>query len=442
MGLFHIDHDHTCLDTNAEPIATRIGPATPPNVYGPLPSLNDWLKRVLKREIPREQLDALVSNGVRRPFHLATLSTSRMGACGFDGKEVSTINAVAAAALNKNKPGALLLPVRIWGNNDDRMRLAEVVAECSATHVVRLSLVWHVWGRGRVEHSFPEAELCGDVSRHVAALKPWEHVRYLDCVFEKDWIYAFDAIRPVPQHRLVSLKVKTSSGKKHRLRIDKNRAAYYSERRLGRKALGRVKIRLDPPAPKGWGLCGLDARPGATGIGGLGARWARVREARCDWSTYVASDDLAAERRRLAAAVDQRRRTSQDRENVNNVTGRVAVEQQDAMLRALDRPVEPVRATRAVTPSAPLLPAAAIARVASDAPVMAPARVPSVTPIHRRVARHLWPSAPSAPPLPVAEVVATRAIPGAQQAELVWPEAPTELPTPSEEGYSAQWTEA
>jgi hypothetical protein len=139
--------------------------------------------------------------------------------------------------------------------------------------------------------------------------------------------------------------------------------------------------------------------------------------------------------------VDQRRRTSQDRENVNNVTGRVAVEQQDAMLRAIDRPVEPVRATRAVTPSAPLLPAAAIARVASDAPVMAPARVPSVTPIHRRVARHLWPSAPSAPPLPVAEVVATRVIPGAQQAEVVWPEAPTELPTASE-GYSAQWTEA
>ena len=117
----------------------------------------------------------------------------------------------------------------------------------------------------------------------------------------------------------------------------------------------QVKIRLDPPAPKGWGLCGLDARPGATGIGGLGARWARVREARCDWSTYVACDDLAAERRRLAAAVDQRRRTSQDRENVNNVTGRVAVEQQDAMLRAIDRPVEPVRATREVTPSAPAL---------------------------------------------------------------------------------------
>ena len=98
-----------------------------------------------------------------------------------------------------------------------------------------------------------------------------------------------------------------------------------------------MKIRLDPPAPKGWGLCGLDARPGATGIGGLGARWARVREARCDWSTYVASDDLAAERRRLAAAVDHLRRTaSQDRENVNNVTGRVAVEQQDAMLRDFD----------------------------------------------------------------------------------------------------------
>ena len=244
MGLFvfHGDHDHTCLDTTCEPVATRIGPAAPPNVYGPLPSLNDWLKRVLKREIPREQLDALVANGVRRPFHLATLSTSRMGACGFDGKEVSTINSVAAAALNKNKPGALLLPVRIWGNNDDRMRLAEVVAECSATHVVRLSLVWHVWGRGRVEHSFPEAELCGDVSRHVAALKPWEHVRYLDCVFEKDWGYAFDAIRPVPQHRLVGLKVKTSSGKKHRLRIAYNH--YTSERRLGRKALGRVRIRV------------------------------------------------------------------------------------------------------------------------------------------------------------------------------------------------------
>ena len=201
----------------------------------------------------------------------------------------------------------------------------------------------------------------------------------------------------------------------------------------------QVKIRLDPPAPKGWGLCGLDARPGATGIGGLGARWARVREARCDWSTYVASDVLAAERRRLAAAVDQRRRTSQDREHVHAVTGRVAVEQQDAMLRALDRPVEPVRATRAVTPSAPLLPAAAIARVASDAP-MAPARVPSVTPIHRRVARHLW---PSAPPLPVAEVIATTAVPGVvAQAEVVWPEAPTELPTASAEGYSAQWTEA
>ena len=99
------------------------------------------------------------------------------------------------------------------------MRLAEVVAECSATHVVRLSLVWHVWGRGRVEQSFPEDELCGEVSRRVAALEPWEHVRYLDCVFEKDWVYAFDAIRPVPQHRLVGLKVKTSSGKKHRLRI-------------------------------------------------------------------------------------------------------------------------------------------------------------------------------------------------------------------------------
>ena len=130
-----------------------------------------------------------------------------------------------------------------------------------------------------------------------------------------------------------------------------------------------------------------------------------------DWSTYVACDDLAAERRRLAAAVDRRRRTSQDRENVNNVTGRVAVEQQDAMLRALDRPVEPVRATRAVTPSEPLLPAAAVARGASDAPVMAPARVPSVTPMHRRVTRRLSPSAPSAPPLPVAEVIATRAIP-------------------------------
>ena len=252
-------------------------------------------------------------------------------------------------------------------------------------------------------------------------------MRYLDCVFEKDWVYAFDAIRPVPQHRLVGLKVKTSSGKKHRLRIDKNRAAYYSERRLGRKALGRVKIRLDPPAPKGWGLCGLDARPGATGIGGLGARWARVREARCDWSTYVASDDLAAERRRLAAAVDQRRRTSQDRENVNNVTGRVAVEQQDAMLRALDRPVAPVRATRAVTPSAPpLLPAAAVARVASDAPVMAPARVPSVTPMHRRVTRH---RGPARAPLPEAEVIATRAIPGvAASGGGGRPEAPTELP--------------
>ena len=258
--------------------------------------------------------------------------------------------------------------------------------------------------------------------------------------FEKDWVYAFDAIRPVPQHRLVSLKVKTSSGKKHRLRIASGHAK--SERRHGRKALGRVKIRLDPPAPKGWGLCGLDARPGATGIGGLGARWARVREARCDWSTYHASDTWAAERRRLAAAVDQRRRTSQDREHVHAVTGRVAVEQQDAMLRALDRPVQPVRATRAVTPSAPpLLPAAAVARVASDAPVMAPARVPSVTPMHRRVTRHLW---PSAPPLPEAEVIATRAIPGVVvQAEPVWPEAPTELPTAyGEEGYSAQWTEA
>ena len=101
MGLFHVfhgDHDHTCLDTAAEPVATRIGPATPPNVYGPLPSLNDWLKRVLKREISREQLDALVANGVRRPFHLATLSTSRFGACGFDGNEVRTVNAIAAAA--------------------------------------------------------------------------------------------------------------------------------------------------------------------------------------------------------------------------------------------------------------------------------------------------------------------------------------------------------
>ena len=83
--------------------------------------------------------------------------------------------------------------------------------------------------------------------------------------------------------------------------------------------------------------------------------------------------------------------------------------------------------------------AAAVARVASDAPVMAPARVPSVTPMHRRVTRHLW---PSAPPLPVAEVIATRAFPGVvAQAEPVWPEAPTELPTASE-GYSAQWTEA
>ena len=61
-------------------------------------------------------------------------------------------------------------------------------------------------------------------------------------VFEKDWVYAFDAIRPVPQHRLVGLKVKTSSGKKHRLRIGSSRAA--SERRLGRKALGRVRIRV------------------------------------------------------------------------------------------------------------------------------------------------------------------------------------------------------
>ena len=438
FGVFHGDHDHTCLDTACEPVATRIGPAAP-NVYGPLPSLNDWLKCVLKREIPREQLDALVANGVRRPFHLATLSTSRFGACGFDGNEVRTVNAIAAAAVNRTKPGALLLPVRIWGQGtDDRMRLAEVVAECSATHVVRLSLVWHIWGRGRVEHSFPEAELCGDVSRHAAKLKPWEHVKYLNCVFEKDWVYAFDAIRPVPQHRLVALKVKTSSGKKHRLRIGSGHAK--SERRHGRKALGRVKIRLDPPAPKGWGLCGLDARPGATGIGGLGARWSRVREARCDWSTYVASDTWAAERRRLAAAVDQRRRTSQDRENVNNVTGRVAVEQQDAMLRALDRPVAPVRATIAVTPSAPpLLPAAAVARVASDAPVMAPARVPSVTPMHRRVTRHLW---PSAPPLPEAEVIATTAV-APTVAEVVWPEAPTEVPTAyAEEGYSAQWTEA
>merc|ERR1719247_1169956 len=115
MGLFdvfHGDNDHTCLDTNAEPVATRIGPATP-NVYGPLPSLNDWLKRVLKREVSREQLDALVANGVRRPFHLASLSTSRFGACGFSQKEVATINAVSAAAVNKNKEGALLLPVRI-----------------------------------------------------------------------------------------------------------------------------------------------------------------------------------------------------------------------------------------------------------------------------------------------------------------------------------------
>ena len=61
-------------------------------------------------------------------------------------------------------------------------------------------------------------------------------------VFEKDWVYAFDAIRPVPQHRLVGLKVKTSSGKKHRLRIAYNH--YTSERRLGRKALGRVRIRV------------------------------------------------------------------------------------------------------------------------------------------------------------------------------------------------------
>ena len=91
-------------------------------------------------------------------------------------------------------------------------------------------------------------------------------------------------------------------------------------------------------------------------------------------------------------------------------------------------------------PSAPpLLPAAAIARVASDAPVMAPARVPSVTPMHRRMTRNLW---PSAPPLPMGEVIATTAAP-VQQAEMVWPEAPTELPTAyGEVGYSAQWTEA
>ena len=92
MGLFHIDHDHTCLDTNAEPIATRISPVAPPNVYGPLPSLNDWLKRVLKREVSREQLDALVANGVRRPFHLATLSTE------------SRLNAASAAAPRVPRP--------------------------------------------------------------------------------------------------------------------------------------------------------------------------------------------------------------------------------------------------------------------------------------------------------------------------------------------------
>ena len=131
----------------------------------------------------RTRRKILISTQVRRPFHLASLSTSRFGACGFSQKEVQAINAIAAVAVNKNKEGALLLPVRIWGPGaDDRMRLAEVVAECSATHVVRLSLVWHVWGRGRVEQSFPEAELCGEVSRRVAALEPWEHVRYLDCV--------------------------------------------------------------------------------------------------------------------------------------------------------------------------------------------------------------------------------------------------------------------
>ena len=70
---------------------------------------------------------------------------------------------------------------------------------------------------------------------------------------------------------------------------------------------------------------------------------------------------------------------------------------------------------------------------------MAPARVPSVTPMHRRVTRHLW---PSAPPLPEAEVIATTAV-APTVAEVVWPEAPTELPTAyAEEGYSAQWTEA
>ena len=105
------------------------------------------------------------------------------------------------------------------------------------------------------------------------------------------------------------------------------------------------------------------------------------------------------------------------------------MEQQDAMLRALQR--DPVTRAQRI-PTAPLLPAAAVARVASDAPVMG---VPSVTPIHRRVARHLWPSAP----LPMAEVIATEVAPTV--AEVVWPEAPTELPT-APEGYSAQWTEA
>ena len=73
--------------------------------------------------------------------------------------------------------------------------------------------------RPRRAPASPEDELCGEVRGAARRWSPEEHVRYLDCVFEKDWVYAFDAIRPVPQHRLVGLKVKTSSGKKHRLRI-------------------------------------------------------------------------------------------------------------------------------------------------------------------------------------------------------------------------------
>ena len=416
MGLFAAfkgPGPHTTLDTAATPVATGVRPATP-NVYGQLPSLSDWLKRVLGREIDRRQLDALVACGVRRPFHLATLSSARFAACGFERDEVSKINGMAVAAVGRNKPGGVLALPR---STYDSVRLAEVVAECSATHVIRLSLVWHV-GEGRrtrrVERSFPDAALCGDVQRRVAVLTPWEHVKYVECVFERDSTHTFDSLRRVPQHRLVGLKVKTS-GKKHRLRVRGARAA--SERRLGRKPLGCVTIRLEPPQKKGWGLCGLDVRPEASGIGGLGARWARVREARFPWATYVADDAGAAERRRLSAAVDCARQRAEQRDNVNHVTGRIAVDQQDAMLRALDVPRLPARAV-ALPPTAPPLPMAAfVRRVGSETNLMAP--VPAVTPLHRpvRIAS-----------LPFAEVISAPPSHAVAQAEVVWPGVPTTEP--------------